>query len=942
MKLRPPSASLSFKLFLAATLVQALMVALITVIGIEVMTDEFIARTEQRVEEDRHLLDAAVAPIVAAGGGGALQGLLEHLRSDRGLTYLVMCDPDGKPLAAAGRDPAEPLPPISKSLRDPVVRAGGQFHADTRITSAGRPLGTLRFGVSTRFLEEARSALVQKALIIGGVALLVSLVLIGMVSYWLTRNLQRLTEASERVAAGELDVQLPVESEDEVGRLVHAFNLMAEAVRSRIRALTESEAKFHAIADYSYDAELWFNPQGRIIWVNPRIHDLTGYTVEECLANPAFPRPLFASEDAAMTMKQIRRALKGGTGQDFEFRVRRKDGTVLWAAADWRPIFDTDGRNMGIRISVRDVTKRREAEQRLAATVAELRNAQSVQHAYLERAQDEHARLSALLAAMDFGILFVGNDGKIVYSNPAFNRIWMIPPGTNLVGMPPTRALERSGGALVRPDEQLRYVLTLPGDGGTPGTYEVQFADGRLVNQQCHRVEDVFGRPVGHIWIYEDVTLERQTAEQLTYLAERDPLTGLYNRHRFNEELGRLIAEAERTGSRVALLFFDLDEFKYINDNFGHRAGDAMLIRVAGEVAQQVRKSEILARLGGDEFAILVPGASDEQLAAVAERLTRAIAAMQFSFEGQNLRLTSSLGIAIYPDHAANAEELIAHADAAMYQAKEAGKNVWRVYRPDLDTSRQMLSTITWNDRIAHALEHNLMELHYQGVFEAASGRVTHLEVLLRMRDKDDPSRIYMPGQFVPVAERSGRILDIDRWVIRRTVEMLAATPDLPALAVNISGRSFDEPALPRYIAEELKRCGVAPQRLLVELTETSAVSDLYDARRFIDALHQTGCHVCLDDFGTGFSSFAYLKHLQVDAVKIDGLFIRELAQQHDNQVFVQAIVSVARGLRKTTIAECVEDQQALDMLRGFGVDSVQGYFLGYPDPDYRVALRRK
>jgi EAL domain-containing protein (putative c-di-GMP-specific phosphodiesterase class I) len=199
-----------------------------------------------------------------------------------------------------------------------------------------------------------------------------------------------------------------------------------------------------------------------------------------------------------------------------------------------------------------------------------------------------------------------------------------------------------------------------------------------------------------------------------------------------------------------------------------------------------------------------------------------------------------------------------------------------------------------------------------------------------------------MPGQFVPVAERSGRILDIDRWVIRRTVEMLAATPDLPALAVNISGRSFDEPALPRYIAEELKRCGVAPQRLLVELTETSAVSDLYDARRFIDALHQTGCHVCLDDFGTGFSSFAYLKHLQVDAVKIDGLFIRELAQQHDNQVFVQAIVSVARGLRKTTIAECVEDQQALDMLRGFGVDSVQGYFLGYPDPDYRVALRRK
>ena len=942
MKLRAPSTSLSFKLFLAVTLVQALLVALITAIGIEVMTDEFITRTEQRVAEDRHLLDAAVAPVLAMGGPEPVRSLLEHLRSDRGLTYLVMCDPAGKLLAAAGWDAQQPLPEISKSLRDAAVRESGEFHAETAIGNGPRRLGTLRFGVSTGFLKEARDTLVQKALVIGGIALLVSLVLIGMVSYWLTRNLQRLTEASERVAAGDLEVQLPVESEDEVGRLVHAFNLMAEAVRSRIRALTESEAKFHAIADYSYDAELWFNPQGRIIWVNPRIYDLTGYTVEEVLATASFPRPLLAPEDASMTMKQIRRAIKGGTGQDFEFRVRRKDGSILWAAADWRPIFDVDGRNMGIRISVRDVTKRREAEQRLAATVAELRNAQSVQHAYLERAQDEHARLSALLAAMDFGILFVSNDNRIVYSNPAFNRIWMIPPGSSLVGMPPSRALEKSDGVLVRPQEQLRYVLALPAEGGTPGTYEVQFADGRLVNQQCHRVEDVFGRPVGHIWIYEDVTLERQTAEQLTYLAERDPLTGLYNRHRFNEELGRLIAEAERTGARLALLFFDLDEFKYINDTFGHRAGDAMLIRVAGEVAQQVRRNEILSRLGGDEFAILVPDATDDMLAAVAERLTRAIAGMQLSFEGQSLRLTSSLGIAIYPDHAANAEELIAHADAAMYQAKEAGKNIWRTYRPDLDTSRQMLTTITWNERIAHALENDLMQLYFQGVFTAADCTLTHLEVLLRMRDKDEPGRLYMPGQFVPVAERSGRILDIDRWVIRRTVEVLAATPDVPALAVNISGRSFDEPTLPRYIADELKRCQVDPGRLLVELTETSAVSDLYDARRFIDALRQTGCHVCLDDFGTGFSSFAYLKHLNVDAVKIDGLFIRELASQHDNQVFVQAIVSVARGLRKTTIAECVEDQQALNMLRGYGVDSVQGYFLGHPDPDYRVASRRR
>jgi EAL domain-containing protein (putative c-di-GMP-specific phosphodiesterase class I) len=208
------------------------------------------------------------------------------------------------------------------------------------------------------------------------------------------------------------------------------------------------------------------------------------------------------------------------------------------------------------------------------------------------------------------------------------------------------------------------------------------------------------------------------------------------------------------------------------------------------------------------------------------------------------------------------------------------------------------------------------------------------------MRDKDDPGVLLMPAQFIPVAEKSGKILDIDRWVLREAVQMLAESESVPALAVNISGRSFDEPTLPQFIAELLKRHGVAPHRLLVELTETSAVSDLHDAQRFIEALRQTGCGVCLDDFGTGFSSFAYLKHLQADMIKIDGLFIRDLPSDRDNQLFVKAIVSVARGLHKTTIAECVEDQETLDMLAEFGVDAVQGYFLERPRVDHPSSSR--
>ena len=659
--------------------------------------------------------------------------------------------------------------------------------------------------------------LLRDPLLIVGGALLLSLASMFVVSYWLTRNLAQLTTAAESLAAGDLNVRLPVEAGDEVGKLTHAFNAIAAT-------------------------------------------------------------------------------LQGG---------------------------------------IRDITQRKEAELRLETTVMELRDAQSVQQDYLTRAQDEHARLAALLAAMDTGILFASRDSRVVYTNPAFTRIWMIAPGTRLIGCTPQEVFAASACALARPEEQGRYVLRQPREDEIVGALEIQMADGRLVTQQVHSVEDVYGRPVGHLWLFQDVTRERQTADQLIYLAERDALTGLYNRHRFNEELARMIADAQRHDSRVALLFFDLDDFKFTNDTFGHRAGDAMLIRIAGEVAGQVRRNEIFARLGGDEFAILVPEISDEMLRVLAERITHAIAQVRFQFEGQSLRLTSSLGIAVYPDHADNSEDLIARADTAMYQAKEVGKNAWRVYRSDLDTSFQMVRQLSWNDRILHALENDLMDLQFQGVYAADNRSLAHFEVLVRMRDKDDPTALLMPGQFIPVAEKSGKILDVDRWVLREAIRMLAEIESIPALAINISGRSFDEPTLPRYIAELLKHHGVAPRRLLVELTETSAVSDLHDAQRFIEALHQTGCGVSLDDFGTGFSSFAYLKHLQVDAVKIDGLFIRNLPNEHDNQLFVKAIVTVARGLHKTTVAECVEDEETLIMLRNFGVDCVQGYYLERPRTDH-------
>lgn len=723
---------------------------------------------------------------------------------------------------------------------------------------------------------------------------------------------------------------------DEFDELVTAINRMQEKARASLAALSESEQRFHAIADYTVDWENWIGPDGRLIWVNSSVTRLTGYTPEECLAMADFPMCLVADEANRERLRnEFARAARGGSGDNFEFQLRRKDGRLRWVTVSWQPIYGRNGEFLGHRSGVRDLSERKQVELALHDKVLELGQAEDNQKRLLMQSRQEQARMASLLSAMNIGILFEDVSNRVIYFNPAFRRIWLIPDNIELTGRGTREVLGLSANALARPDHFSKHILHVLGTHEVSETFEIVMADGRVMTQLSYPVRDHEGRFIGRLWIYEDVTRERQTAEQLIYLAERDSLTGLYNRHRFQEELSRMLVEVERRHSRGALLFFDLDEFKYINDTFGHRAGDAMLIRVAGEIGALVRRSEIISRLGGDEFAVLLPDAAEADAVRLAERIIRAISQIPFRFEGQNLRLTTSLGIALYPTHGADAEELIAHADAAMYQAKEAGKNAWRVYREDRDASREMLHRLSWHERISNALERNLLRLHFQGVYRTADGSLSHLEALVRMLDESEPTQIIMPGHFIPAAEKTGKILDIDRWVIREAAAVLQRAPQLSAIAVNISGRSFNEPALPQYIAEQLAAQGVAPARLMVELTETSAVSDLHDAQRFIEALRQTGCRVCLDDFGSGFSSFAYLKHLKADILKIDGLFIRDLPNDHDNQVFVKSIADVARGMRKLTVAEFVEDAETLAMLKTFGVDLVQGYHLDMPRADH-------
>ena len=935
-----PSRSLRAKLVLSSVLLLVLMLAALAANSLRLLEDALIDQARVRARILAPMLNAALAAPLAKHDYAAVRQIMRDNRAEDALNYLVLLDENNRVVAADGWDAGKPLPPLEDIESRADFKSDGRFDTQVPISLGGRRYGVLRYALSTSFLDAARSGLLRGSLIIAAAAIVISIVLQFALGLWLTRHLRRLTAAGEAMASGDLTARVAVESDDEVGQLAAAFNTMAEAVQDRVRELRASEAKFHAIADYSYGCELWIGPTTQLLWINSRVETISGFTVEDCHAMADFPLPMVSPQDWKKVREAIAGALHGTTGNDFLFRARRKDGSEFWASADWRPIYGSDQAYLGLRLSVHDVTGRQEAENKLSETLRQLERANAIQKEYLVLASDERARLNALLSAMQIGILFVDRNNRVIYSNPAFEQIWLFSRSkSHFAGMDAAALLLQTTERVSGGGEALHDLLRLANEGEPAPPAEVKMSDGRLITRVGHSVRDSAGQIVGYLWLFEDVTRERQTANQILYLAERDALTGLFNRHRFQEELTRMLSSGERRRRRVALLFFDIDEFKHVNDSFGHRAGDALLIRSAGEVSAQVRRNEIFARLGGDEFAILAPDISDQEAESFAERIVRAIARIPFSFEGNSLRLTCSLGVAVYPDHATTAEDLVAHADAAMYQAKEAGKNTWRMYREDAHSSRQMLARLNWNERIEAALEQDLLRLHHQGVFYCGSGRLSHVEALVRMIDRDDPGRIVMPSSFIPAAEKTGKILDIDRWVIDASVTALSRFPRIGAIALNVSGRSLNEPTLPRFITEALRRREVDPNRLIVEITETSAVSDLHDAQRFIESMRENGARVCLDDFGSGFSSFAYLKHLDVDMLKIDGQFIRNLPSDRDNQVFVKAIVDVAKGLKKLTVAECVEDVGTLELLRSFGVDLAQGYHLEEPTA-HHPALR--
>jgi diguanylate cyclase (GGDEF)-like protein len=422
-----------------------------------------------------------------------------------------------------------------------------------------------------------------------------------------------------------------------------------------------------------------------------------------------------------------------------------------------------------------------------------------------------------------------------------------------------------------------------------------------------------------------------KTEAELRYLADHDSLTGLLNRRRFRSKLDRYVSFSARYGGQGAVMIIDIDGLKAVNDEFGHQIGDNLIRRVAAALRERVRDTDIVARLSGDEFAVLIPQTDTDGALQLGEDL-RAEVAEGFS-AGELEEATISVGVTMFGGKRdIGAEAVLAAADQAMYQAKEEGRNQIALFQRPEQGERHGRRAQTTSARIRDALTGDRLSLATQPIRSLASGGIERYELLLRMTGDD--GQLLTAASFIEVAERSGMVQELDRWVVARALELLAEREragEPVSLHVNLSGASLTDISVLEFIERRLDEGDADPSRCTFEITKTARVEDYETAAGFADRLTEFGCEVAIDDYGAGFSPFHNLRQIPFDLIKIDGSFIRDMPRNDADQLTVKAIVQIARGLGKSTIAEFVQDDETTQMLREYGVDMAQGYHLGRP-----------
>lgn len=712
-----------------------------------------------------------------------------------------------------------------------------------------------------------------------------------------------------------IDRQSRVLSEQQKRLLSGLATIVSQALLVREDAINVIETKARklaAIIENSEDAIISKSLDSRVLTWNASAEKMFGFRAEEIIDQPItkiFPKNKFDEE-----LFLIKKIKNNQHIKHFETERLHKNGKSILISASLSPIKNALNEIEGVSIIARDITKQKKLERALV---------------------DEHERLRVTMDSIGDAVITTDKDGNVQYLNPVAQELtgWS---AIEAKGLPlfqvfnimnettRTRCLNPVELCLIenRVVGLANHTILISKDGLEYG-----------IEDSASPIRDAEGNTIGVVLVFHDVTNQRQMANEISFRATHDALTGLVNRGEFELRLKSFVNENRGFDVQSALMYIDLDRFKVINDTCGHSAGDALLKEVSKIMQSCIRSTDTLARIGGDEFAVILNRCDTENAMEIAREICRSVDEFRFVYNEQRFRIGASLGLVMIDKSWASSASLMQAADSACYEAKRAGRNRVHLYYDNDNLIEAQRDDVQWVSRIEHALEDDGFILFCQRIMPLKSNGLEHAEILIRMKGQN--GELISPSAFLPAAERFHIVSRIDRWVIAQVFQWMHEHKDslshIESISVNLSGQSLGDIAFHGYVLSLINTIEIDCKKLCFEVTETAAITNISEAKHFIEIMNEQGVKFSLDDFGSGVSSFGYLKNLAVDYLKIDGQFIRDLLENEIGQATVRCIAEVAKVTGKKTIAEWVDNQAVENMLKEMGVDYTQGYLKHKP-----------
>lgn len=701
--------------------------------------------------------------------------------------------------------------------------------------------------------------------------------------------------------------------------------------RAAAEALRENEERYRGLVETSNDLIWSADADGNWTFVNRKaVESIFGYEPEEMIGRPVTE---LADKARVKDGTDAFAAIRGGSESvDYDTVYVNKDGSAVHMNFKAMPIRDEEGNIVGITGTARDMTARIKAEEELrkARDELEIRVEERTKDLTAEIAErkkaEEQLRLAAqVIYATSEAVLITDAEFRITAINPAFTKITGYTED-DIVGKIPH--LDDSIGG----DDPLYSQMwrAIEEHEHWEGEFWNKRKNGEdyAVRASISTITDEDGAVMQYAALISDITERKVAEEKVRYQANYDELTGLPNRSLFLDQLGQSLNRMDRTKKDMALMFIDLDRFKWVNDTLGHDAGDDLLCQVAARMKECIRRVDTVARLGGDEFVIILQEISKaEDTVDIAEKVIEQIS-RSFTLGRKEASIGASIGITVAPVDGKDSNTLLRNADLAMYAAKKAGRSTYKFFTPEMND--QALSRANMETELRQALDEDELVVYYQPIADLESGRVSYAEALVRW---NHPQRgLVFPDEFISLAEETGLIVGIGEWVLRSACAQAKAWQDKGqqhgfSVSVNLSSRQLQQGLSIETVASILSETGLPAERLTFEITESQIMEDADQAIIWLNAIKKMGVRLSIDDFGTGYSSLSYLKRFPIDTLKIDRSFIRDMTTDPDDASLVEAITAMARSLKLKVIAEGVETKEQLDQLRALGCDLIQGYF---------------